>query len=106
MVRHLRYQLMDLYSACHQDPAPVLVLFCSQGISIVCYFEGLLLREQSAKDLEDNVSLTLQLLQRFRWILNLQKLSVVPTHQLEYLGLVLDTYWTRVFLSQEKLQAL
>lgn len=49
---------------------------------------------------------TIKALQRFEWILNFHKSVLVLTYCLEYLGLLLDTTLSRIFLPQEKLQIL
>lgn len=84
--------------------APVLALQCSFGIHIEGYLDDLLLKEKSAQALLNNSALTVQRLQGFSWIPNLQKLLLELTHHLEYLSLVLDVAQARVFLPQEKSQ--
>lgn len=88
-------------------PALVLALLCLQGIPIVRYLGNLLLREQSAQALSGNIQWTVQTPQSFDWILNLQMSALELVHHLKYLGLILKTAQSRVFLfffPQDKLQ--
>lgn len=62
------------------------------------YLEDLLLREQSASLLGTNVFHTVQTLERFRMVQNLQKSALAPTPGLGYLGLTLHIIKVRVIL--------
>lgn len=77
--------------------APELASLCSHGIFTVEYLDDILLREQLAQSVLDNVVLNVQKWQ-FKCILNLQKFVLTLTSCLAYLGLVLDTAHARGFL--------
>lgn len=78
--------------------APVLGLLRIWDIPIVGCLDDLLLREQLAQKLTSNFQLTVQVLERFSWVLNLQKLALVPTKSLKYLVIVLNMVQAKILL--------
>lgn len=70
------------------------------------YLDDLLLRAASASELREDVAKTMQTLQEFGLLLNIQKSVLLPTQCLEYLGLILGSAKAKVFLPVSKLQIL
>ena len=77
-----------------------------QGISIIAYLDDLLLFAASPEQLSRDLEVTKKVLTDLGWLLNLDKSSLIPSQQITYLGYLLDSTLSRVFLPVEKVKKL
>lgn len=86
--------------------APLMALLRARGIAVIPYLDDLLVKAPSKADCLSSLSISLDTLSRFGWVINRQKSSLVPSPRLEFLGMILDTQAARIFLPQDKIRSL
>lgn len=83
--------------------APLMALLCARWIIVIPYFDDLLvMKAPSRADCPLSLSISLDALTRFSWVVNHQKSSLIPSQWLLFLGMIFDTQSARVLLTQEK----
>ncbi|CAJ0940987.1 unnamed protein product [Ranitomeya imitator] len=71
--------------------AAVVSIMHSQGIVILPYLDGLLVKGPSFRACKESVSITLDILARLGLLVNLRKLPPVPSLRITFLGMIFDT---------------
>lgn len=86
--------------------APLIALLRARGIALIPYLDDLLVKAPSRADCLTSLTISLDTLRRFGWLINRGKSSLVPSMRLEFLGMVLDTRAARIFLPPDKVCSL
>ena len=82
--------------------APIMALLRSRGISLLPYLDDILIKAPSFPQAVDSVQITVQTLEQFGWLINRPKSSLLPSQRLAFLGMILDTSLSKVFLPDSK----
>lgn len=85
---------------------PLVKVLRSEGIRIVVYLDDFLVLGRSLAETRKNVARTLQLLTELGWLVNVEKSVLVPSQQLVYLGIAIDSVRMTFSLPEEKLRKL
>lgn len=105
---HRRFLALSYNNQCYQmtalpfglSVAPVIFarltnwiasLLRSKGVRIIVYLDDFLLACQDLTTLKNQIKLTIKVLTELGWIINWEKSHLVPTHKLEFLGIIWDT---------------
>jgi Reverse transcriptase (RNA-dependent DNA polymerase) len=81
----------------------VVMALRKKGIRLIIYLDDILLMNASRRHLLDNLSTTIQLLTSLGFLINWEKSICIPTQQIEYLGLIVDSRQLSLALPREKL---
>ena len=73
------------------------------NICLVIYLDGIVLMGRTEEILMSRNTLIF-LLQHLGFVINLKKLVLTPSQQIEFLGLTIDTYTMTVALTEEKME--
>lgn len=73
-----------------------------EGIGIIPYLDDLLFFADSAAILENNLRKSMIYLQNLGWLINAEKSQMIPSQRVVYLGYVLDSRLSKIFLTKEK----
>ncbi|CAK1589105.1 unnamed protein product [Parnassius mnemosyne] len=74
----------------------------NRGIRCVVYLDDFLLASQSMQQLQEDISLTIKIMQLLGWTINFEKSVLTPTQCLEFLGITWDTKLNAMSLSEKK----
>lgn len=74
----------------------------SEGIHIIPYLDDLLIVADSADEVKQNLSRTIRHLQQLGWLVNQETSQLVPTQSIVFLGYLIDSTTSKIFLTKEK----
>ena len=74
-----------------------------QGLRLVIYLDDILLKSATAELIAQHQSLLVSLLEVLGFVINFPKSMVEPSHQVEFLGLIVDSQNMVLYVPQEKI---
>lgn len=109
--RHVQFQALpfDLSTAPQtfiKVLVTVVVEFRNMGMSVFHYLDDILIMAESARAVGQSHDIMIEGLQRFGWLLNLEKSHLIPSQNMVYLGAEFDTQSGVVRLSWDRIARL
>ncbi|XP_073417970.1 uncharacterized protein [Dendrobates tinctorius] len=86
--------------------AALMALLRIRGLVLFPYLDDILIKAPSFQQARLSLTIVLDTLSNFGWLVSREKSCLVPTQCLVFLGLLFDTRRSRVFLPQEKIVSL
>jgi len=83
---------------------PVVAHLRFQGLRTVIYLDDMLIMAEDRETLQQQVHQALTLLEKLGFVINIPKSSLIPSRQITYLGLLVDSVSMKLRLTEEKLQ--
>ena len=83
---------------------PVMAYLRFQGLRTVIYLDDILTVAENRDTLVQQVHYTVQLLEQLRFTINIPKSALEPTHQIVYLGLLVNSEAMKLCLPEERVQ--
>lgn len=81
---------------------PLLSHLRQRGYWSVLYLDDFLLLGRSYQECRNNITATINILQSLGFVINFEKSRLVPSHKIQYLGFVYDSYAMTVSIPTEK----
>ena len=82
--------------------SPVMAHLHKHMIDILIYINDTFLRAESPEILQRNIETTIDWLTKCGFLINFEKFSLVPSHQMEFLGFLIDTVAYTVSVTKKK----
>ncbi|CAJ0932592.1 unnamed protein product [Ranitomeya imitator] len=73
-----------------------------RGLVLFPYLDDILIKAPFFSQSHESLSIVLDTLARFGWLVNRKKFCLVPSQHLVFLGMLFDTRQTRVFIPEDK----
>jgi len=81
---------------------PIFAILRSEGFISCVYVDDILLLGNTTTKCKENLSRSMQFLERLGWMINLQKSHMIPTKSIKYLGFLFDSFNMTLSLPIEK----
>ncbi|CAJ0936185.1 unnamed protein product [Ranitomeya imitator] len=82
--------------------AALMAILRVRGLVLFPYLDDILIKAPSFAQAHESLSIVLDTLARFRWLVNRKKSCLIPSQRIIFLGMLFDTRQSRVFLPKDK----
>ncbi|CAJ0920785.1 unnamed protein product [Ranitomeya imitator] len=86
--------------------AALMAILRVRGLVLFPYLDDILIKAPSFAQAHESLSIVLDTLARFGWLVNRKKSCLIPSQRIIFLGMLLDTRQSRVFLPKDKRSSL
>ncbi|CAJ0921526.1 unnamed protein product [Ranitomeya imitator] len=82
--------------------AALMAILRVRGLVLFPYLDDILIKAPSFSQAHESLSIVLNTLARFGWLVNRKKSCLIPSKRIVFLGMLFDTRHTKVFLPEDK----
>ncbi|CAJ0936025.1 unnamed protein product [Ranitomeya imitator] len=82
--------------------AALMAILRVRGLVLFPYLDDILIKAPSFAQAHESLSIVLDSLSRFGWLVNRKKSCLIPSQRIIFLGMLFDTRQSRVFLPKDK----
>ncbi|CAJ0930062.1 unnamed protein product, partial [Ranitomeya imitator] len=82
--------------------AALMAILRVRGLVLFPYLDDILIKAPSFAQAHESLSIVLDTLARFGWLVNRKKSCLIPSQRIIFLGMLFDTRQSRVFLPKDK----
>ncbi|CAJ0967241.1 unnamed protein product [Ranitomeya imitator] len=82
--------------------AALMAILRVRGLVLFPYLDDILIKAPSFAQAHESLSIVLDTLSRFGWLVNRKKSCLIPSQRIIFLGMLFDTRQSRVFLPKDK----
>ncbi|CAJ0944457.1 unnamed protein product [Ranitomeya imitator] len=82
--------------------AALMAILRVRGLVLFPYLDDILIKAPSFAQAHESLSIVLDTLARFGWLVNQKKSCLIPSQRIIFLGMLFDTRQSRVFLPKDK----
>ncbi|CAJ0933419.1 unnamed protein product, partial [Ranitomeya imitator] len=82
--------------------AALMAILRVRGLVLFPYLDDILIKAPSFSQAHESLSIVLDTLARFGWLVNRKKSCLIPSRRIIFMGMLFDTRQTKVFLPEDK----